>query len=584
MRISQFFFSTAKEIPSDTKLISHRLMLRSGMLCKLASGLYTWLPLGLRVLRKVENIVREEMNRSGALELLMPIVQPESLWKESNRWKSYGTELLKIIDRHGNEFCFGPTHEETMADVMRQELRSYKQLPINFYQFRTKFRDEIRPRFGVVRSREFLMKDAYSFDVNEEGMQDTYRKMCAVYERIFTRLGLNFRTVLADTGSIGGSYSHEFQALTDMGEDIIVYSDQSDYAANIEKASAQAPQGDRAKSTASMIRKEAPGIHTVQQLTKIMNIPLNKGIKTFVVRGKDIPFVALILRGDHELNFIKAQNISGVFSPLVFATEKEISEITGSKSKFLGPVNLKLPCIVDRDAAHLSDFCCGANEDNFYFVNVNWNRDVSLGDVADLRKVVEGDQSPDGKGKLRFSRGIEIGQVFQLGEKYSRKMHVTVIDKMGKNCYVQMGCYGIGISRTVAAIIEQNHDTAGIIWPEVVAPFSISLIGLNGHKSHRVQEICGQVYYELIEAGFEVLWDDRKESPGIMFSDMDLIGIPHRLVVSERGLCSNTLEYKSRLNSIKENIHFKHLVDFFREKAEQVFSRQEFANSVDVCF
>lgn len=567
MKISQFFLATVKEIPSDAKLTSHRLMIRSGMLRKLASGLYTWLPLGLRVLKKVENIVREEMNRSGALELLMPIVQPASLWQESNRWEAYGAELLKIVDRHKNTFCFGPTHEEVMMDIARQELNSYKQLPISFYQIQTKFRDEMRPRFGIIRSREFLMKDAYSFDIDKKGMQATYNKMYNTYTRIFTRLGLNFRVVLADTGTIGGDYSHEFQVLTDVGENIVVYSDESDYAANIEKASAQAPQGELANPTNYMTKIATPGIRTIKQLAELINISPKNGIKTLIVKGKDIPFVALILRGDHELNHIKAQNISRVASPLVFAIEKEIREIIGAGPGSLGPVNLAFPYIVDRDAAHLANFCCGANEDDFHFINVNWGRDIPLREVADLRNVVEGDHSPDGKGRLRFTKGIEVGQIFQLGEKYSRKMHATVIDEMGQSRYIQMGCYGIGISRTVAAAIEQNHDEAGIIWPEVMAPFSIALIGLNRHKSYRVQSACEQIYHELIEAGFEILWNDRKEYPGTMFADMDLIGIPHRLVVSERSLDKNVVEYKFRRNLVTEDVPLKHIVAFLKEKS-----------------
>ncbi|WP_264435822.1 proline--tRNA ligase [Coxiella endosymbiont of Dermacentor marginatus] len=567
MKISQFFLATVKEIPSDAKLTSHRLMIRSGMLRKLASGLYTWLPLGLRVLKKVENIVREEMNRSGALELLMPIVQPASLWQESNRWEAYGAELLKIVDRHKNTFCFGPTHEEVMMDIARQELNSYKQLPVSFYQIQTKFRDEIRPRFGMIRSREFLMKDAYSFDLDKKGMQATYNKMYNTYTRIFTRLGLNFRTVLADTGTIGGDYSHEFQVLTDVGENIVVYSDESDYAANIEKASAQAPQGEPANPTNYMTKIATPGIRTIKQLAELINISPKNGIKTLIVKGKDIPFVALILRGDHELNHIKAQNMSRVASPLVFAIEKEIRETIGAGPGSLGPVNLAFPYIVDRDAAHLANFCCGANEDDFHFVNVNWGRDIPLREVADLRNVVEGDHSPDGKGRLRFAKGIEVGQIFQLGEKYSRKMHATVIDEMGQSRYIQMGCYGIGISRTVAAAIEQNHDEAGIIWPEVMAPFSVALIGLNRHKSYRVQSSCERIYHELIEAGFEILWNDRKEYPGTMFADMDLIGIPHRLVVSERSLNENVVEYKFRRNLVTEDVPLEHLVAFLKEKS-----------------
>lgn len=566
MKVSQFFLTTVRETPSNAELTSHRLMIRSGMLRKLAGGLYTWLPLGLRVLRKVENIIREEMDRSEALELLMPIVQPASLWKESNRWEDYGAELLRITDRYENSFCFGPTHEEVITDIALRELHSYKQLPVNFYQIQTKFRDEIRPRFGVMRSREFLMKDAYSFDLDKKGMQASYNKMYDTYVRIFTRLGLNFRAVLADTGAVGGDYSHEFQVLADAGEDTVVYSDGSDYAANIEKASAQVPQGERPKPMAAMAKMATPGIRTMKQLAELINISPAKGINTFIVKGKVVPFIALILRGDHELNTVKAQNISEVASPIVFATEKEIRETVGIGLGSLGPVNLVLPYIVDRDAAYLADFFCGSNEDNFHFINVNWDRDVPLGKVADLRNVVEGDLSPDGKGHLRFTRGIEVGQVFQLGQKYSRNMNAIVMNKMGESCYMQMGCYGIGVSRTVAAAIEQNHDQAGIIWPEAMAPFSIALIGLDRQKSYQVQAACERIYKELIEAGFEVLWDDRRKRPGIMFSDMDLIGIPHRLVISERGLNKNTVEYKFRRNLAIEDLPIERLLVLLKKK------------------
>lgn len=570
MKVTQFFLATVKETPADAELVSHQLMIRAGMLRKLASGLYTWLPLGLRVLRKVENIVREEMNRSGALELLMPIVQPAGLWQESNRWEAYGAELLRIIDRHENNFCFGPTHEEVITDIARQELRSYKQLPVNLYQIQTKFRDEIRPRFGVMRSREFLMKDAYSFDLDEKGMQLAYDNMYEAYMRIFTRLGLNFRTVLADTGTIGGDYSHEFHILADAGEDIIVYSDGSDYAANIEKATAQAPEGKRPIPVAKMKKVTTlVTVRTTNKLTDQFNTLPKKSVKTLIVKGEGLPFIALVLRGDHELNSTKAQHLPGVASPLVFASEKEIKEIIGSSPDFLGPVNIMVPCIVDRDAAHLANFCCGANEDNFYFMNVNWDRDVALEAVADIRNVVEGDLSPDRKGYLRFARGIEVGQVFQLSDKYSRKMNATVIDKVGKNRYLQMGCYGIGLSRTVAAAIEQNHDERGIIWPEVMAPFLIVLVPINMHKSYRVREACEKLYNELLQAGYDVLLDNRKERPGVMFSDMDLIGIPHRLVVSERVLDKGAIEYRIRWNNETEYLPFHDVSAELRKKIKQ---------------
>ena len=549
MKVSQFFLATIKETPADAELVSHRLMIRAGMLRKLASGLYTWLPLGLRVLQKVTSIVREEMNRAGALELLMPIVQPVNLWKESDRWEAYGAELLRIIDRNENTFCFGPTHEEVITDIARQELKSYKQLPMNFYQIQTKFRDEIRPRFGVMRSREFLMKDAYSFDLDKKGMQVAYEKMFGAYNRVFTRLGLDFRSVLADTGAIGGDYSHEFQVIADVGEDTIVYSDGSDYAANIEKATSQIPQGSRLKSSAKMEKIETLEVHTIKQLTAQADVSCKKGIKTLIVKGNKSPLIALILRADHELNVVKAQNLSGVASPLSFVSETEIRQVIGCGSGFLGPVNLPISFIVDRDAAHLADFTCGANKDNFHWKNVNWERDISLDRVADIRKVVEGDISPDGRGRLHFARGIEVGQVFQLGDKYSRKMNATVVDEFGKNRYLQMGCYGIGISRTVAAAIEQNHDERGIIWPLSIAPFSIALVPINMHKFYRVREASEKLYNKLTHSGYEVLWDDRKEHPGVMFADMDLIGVPHRVVISEKGLDQGVIEYKARSNN-----------------------------------
>ncbi|ATN67516.1 proline--tRNA ligase [Coxiella burnetii] len=564
MKVSQFFLATVKETPADAVLASHQLMIRAGMLRKLASGLYTWLPLGLRVLQKVADVVREEMNRAGALELLMPIVQPASLWQESGRWEAYGAELLRIMDRHQNGFCFGPTHEEVITDIARQELKSYKQLPLNFYQIQTKFRDEIRPRFGVMRSREFLMKDAYSFDLDEKGMQAAYEKMFDAYRRIFTRLGLNFRAVLADTGAIGGDYSHEFQVLADVGEDTVVYSDESDYAANIEKAAAQAPQGERVKPVAEMKKIATPGVRTIKQLADKANILPEKGVKTLIVKGDESSLIALILRGDHELNDVKAQHLPGVAFPLQFADEKEIREAIGCGPGSLGPVNLPIPLIVDRDAAQLVDFSCGANEDDFHWINVNWERDVPLGSVADIRKVVEGDISPDGKGRLRFARGIEVGQVFQLGDKYSRQMNATVVDELGKSRYLQMGCYGIGVSRTVAAAIEQNHDERGIIWPTPMAPFFIALVPVNMHKSYRVREACEKLYNELIDAGYEVLWDDRKERPGVMFADMDLIGIPHRLVISESGLDRGIVEYKARKSKEAENVSLENVLSVFR--------------------
>ena len=561
MKVSQFFLATVKETPTDAELVSHRLMIRAGMLRKLASGLYTWLPLGLRVLQKVINITREEMNRAGALELLMPVVQPAGLWQESGRWEAYGAELLRMVDRHNNDFCFGPTHEEIITDMARQELKSYKQLPLNFYQIQIKFRDEIRPRFGVMRSREFLMKDAYSFDLDEKGMRAAYDKMFDAYVRIFTRLGLNFRAVLADTGTIGGTYSHEFQVLADVGEDIVVYSDDGDYVANIEKATAQVPQVERPQPGDKMKKN----VHTIKQLENQAHITSQKRVKTLIVKGDKSPLIALILRSDHELNTVKAQCLPGVFSPLEFVNEDEIRKVIGCGSRSLGPVNFPIPFIVDRSAANLADFSCGANEDDADWTNVNWDRDVPLGLISDIRQVVEGDISPDGKGKLRFARGIEVGQVFQLGDKYSRKMNAAVVDASGKSRYLQMGCYGIGVSRIVMAAIEQNHDEQGIVWPLAMAPFFIVLIPINVHKSPRVREACEKLYKELIDAGYEVLLDDRKERPGIMFADMDLIGIPHRLVISEKGLDRGVIEYKARgANNQTEEVPAKNVLSLFK--------------------
>lgn len=546
MKTSEFLLATVKEVPADATLVSHRLMLRAGMLRKLSSGLYSWLPLGLRVLHKVTAIVREEMNCSGALELLMPMVQPAELWQESQRWEEYGAELLRMVDRHQHHFCLGPTHEEVITDIARQELRSYKQLPINLYQIQTKFRDEIRPRFGIMRAREFLMKDAYSFDLDEKGMHTAYQKMYGTYMNIFTRLGLTFRPVLADTGAIGGDYSHEFQVLADVGEDVIVYSDGSDYAANLEKAQAQPPQGERPKPVAAMEKIATPNVRTMQDLAVKHNVAPAQGVKTLIVKGEESPLVALILRGDHDLNLLKAGHLPEVAAPIEFATDGDIKKIIGCGLGSLGPVNLKIPYIVDPEAAHLADFACGANEEGFHYINVNWERDVALAKIADIRNVIEGETSPDGTGKLKFTHGIEVGQIFQLGDKYSRKMGATVLNEKGQSVALQMGCYGIGVSRIVAAAVEQNHDDHGIIWPDAMAPFTIALVPMQMHKSYRVREAAEKLYKELRAAGFDVLFDDRKERPGVMFADMDLIGIPHRIVVGERGLDKDEVEYKAR--------------------------------------
>ena len=555
MLLSQFLLATVKETPADAELASHRLMIRAGMIRKLASGLYTWLPLGLRVLRKVENIVREEMNAAGALEMLMPTVQPAELWHTSERWEKYGPELLRFKDRHDRDFCYGPTHEEVIIDVLGGELKSYKQLPINCYQIQTKFRDEIRPRFGVMRGREFLMKDAYSFHIDKASLQETYDKMYQAYTNIFTRLGLTFRPVLADTGSIGGDYSHEFQVLADSGEDCVVYSDTSDYAANIELAQALEPQGELEKPTAKMEKFATPGLVTILDLADQMDIAPDTGIKTLIVQGTEAPLVALILRGDHELNELKAAHLPEIASPLMMADEKEIQKSLGALPGSLGPVNLNIPYIIDRDAAQLSDFVCGANEDGFHFKNVNWGRDAELKQVADLRSVVEGDLSPDGKGKLLFTRGIEVGQIFQLDDVYTQKLNATVLTESGKAMHPLMGCYGIGVTRTVAAAVEQHHDKHGIVWPLAMAPFEVAILPLQMHKSYRVREVAEQLYAELLEAGFDVLMDDRKERPGVKFADMDLIGIPHRIVIGEKGIDAGTIEYKARAS--EDTQHWK---------------------------
>jgi prolyl-tRNA synthetase len=567
MRTSQFFIPTLKETPTDAEVISHQLMLRAGMIRKLAAGLYSWLPLGLRILQKVTTIVREEMNRIGALELLMPAVQPAELWEESARWDKYGKELLRIIDRHGRSFCFGPTHEEVITDIARRELRSYKQLPITFYQIQTKFRDEIRPRFGVMRAREFLMKDAYSFHLDKNSLAETYQHMYEAYTQIFTRLGLQFRAVLADTGSIGGNFSHEFQVLAQSGEDQIAYSDVSDYAANLELASALAPNNPRPNPDAAMQKVPTPGQYTIEAIADFLKVDVKKTVKTLLVVGKDTPLVALVLRGDHQLNLIKAAKLPQIAEPVELAKPEIIQQHIGCLPGSLGPVGLDtIPVIVDRDAAVLSDFICGANEDDQHYINVNWERDRPLATIADLRNVVAGDASPDGNGTLQLTRGIEVGHIFQLGTRYSETMGATVLDEQGRATLLMMGCYGIGVSRIVAAAIEQNHDQQGIQWPDAMAPFQVVLIPLNAHRSQRVREATAKLYEELQTAGFEVLWEDRNERPGVLFADMDLLGIPHRFVISERGLDAQQLEYKSRRTGEVENLPWAQAVVFLKNK------------------
>ena len=569
MRVSKILLATLKESPSDAEVISHKLMLRAGMIRKLASGLYTWLPLGLRVLRKVENIVREELNTAGAQEVLMPAVQPAELWKESARWEKYGPELLRFNDRHNREFCFGPTHEEVITDLVRNELRSYKQLPANFYQIQTKFRDEIRPRFGVMRAREFLMKDAYSFHLNQDSLNETYQEMHATYCKIFDRIGLDYRPVQADTGSIGGNASHEFHVLADSGEDDIAFSNESDYAANVELAEAIAPATERPAATQEMTLVDTPNAKTIEQLVNEFNLNVENTVKTLIVHASeesDAKLVALLVRGDHELNEIKAEKLPQVASPLCFASEEEIRQAVNAGPGSLGPVNLTLPCIADRSVAVMSDFSAGANIDDKHYFGINWERDVALPEIADLRNVKEGDASPDGKGNLSIKRGIEVGHIFQLGKTYSEALNASVLDDKGKSNILTMGCYGIGVSRVVASAIEQNHDDKGIIWPDSIAPFQVVIIPVNMHKSDTLQPVAEKLYADLQQAGFDVLLDDRKERPGIMFADMELIGIPHRIVLGDRSLEKGLVEYKNRRDSDNSEIPLKDIVQFLKDK------------------
>ena len=550
MRLSQFHLATVKEVPADAEIASHRLMLRAGMIRRLASGLYTWSPLGLRVLRKVEKVVREEMDRAGAIEMLMPSIQPRELWDETGRWQKFGGQLLKIKDRKQQEFCYGPTHEEVITDFARNELKSYKQLPVNFYQIQTKFRDEIRPRFGVMRAREFLMKDAYSFHLTQESLAATYEAMYQAYTRIFTRLGLTFRAVQADTGAIGGNASHEFQVLADSGEDAIVFSDGSDYAANMEKAEALAPTAERPAPIAELQRVDTPSQKTIDEVSAFLKVPPQQCIKTLLVRGRD-GLVALCLRGDHEINEVKAGKLTELPEESVLASEEEIRAATSTRPGFIGPVGLPdtVPVIVDRDAAMLADFVCGGNADGSHFTGANWLRDARVTRIADLRNVVEGDVSPDGHGILHIARGIEVGHVFQLGQKYAETLKATVVDDDGQSKVLTMGCYGIGVSRIVAAAIEQRHDDAGIVWPDAMAPWRVVVCVINPKNLPEVSVAAEALYQSLNERGIEAALDDRGLRPGGMFADMELIGIPHRVVVSERGLAAGTLEYRARQDS-----------------------------------
>jgi len=564
MRASRFLIATQKETPADAEVISHQLMLRAGMIRKLASGLYTWLPLGLRVLRKVEAIVREEMDKAEAQEVLMPVVQPAELWEESGRWQEYGGELLRIADRHGRDFCLGPTHEEIITDLIRGEIRSYKQLPANFYQIQTKFRDETRPRFGVMRAREFIMKDAYSFHATAESLQQTYDVMHAAYCKIFQRLGLDFRPVLADTGSIGGSVSHEFHVLADSGEDDIAFSNGSDYAANVEMAEAVAPNGDRAEATQEMTEVATPGQHSIDDICGFLDCAADNTVKTLIVNGEeDDSLIALVLRGDHELNAIKAEKIGGVANPLTFASEQAVLAATGCTVGSLGPVGLSIRVIIDRSAAHLSDFVCGANKEGVHLTGVNWQRDCTAERIEDLRNVVAGDPSPDGEGTLEIKRGIEVGHIFQLGTKYSDAMNAKILDENGKEKAMLMGCYGIGVSRIVASAIEQNNDGKGIIWPESLAPFQLAIIPINPHKSEAVREASENLYTKLREAGHDVLlMDEKKARLGVMLADVELMGIPHRLVIGDRGLENNAIEYKYRRDAESSDIKLSELDAF----------------------
>ncbi|MFM2482444.1 proline--tRNA ligase [Celerinatantimonas sp. YJH-8] len=565
MRSSKYLLSTLKETPSDAEVISHQLMLRSGMIRKLASGLYTWLPTGVRVLQKIQNIVREEMDRAGAIEINMPVVQPADLWLESGRWTKYGPELLRIKDRHDRDFVLGPTHEEVVTELVRKEISSYKQLPLNLYQIQTKFRDEVRPRFGVMRAREFVMKDAYSFHIDQSSLEETYQTMFDAYCRIFDRLGLEYRPVLADTGSIGGNNSHEFHVLAQSGEDDIVFSDAGDYAANMEKAEALAPIGERPAPSQKMTLVDTPDAKTIDELVSQFGLTITQTVKTLVVvaaEEADCELVALMVRGDHTLNEIKAEHHPLVAEPLQFASEEQIRRVIGASPGSLGPVNLPIPVVIDRSVAKMADFGAGANIDGKHYFGVNWERDLPLPEVADLRNVVAGDPSPCGNGTLQIKRGIEVGHIFQLGDRYSKAMNATVLDEQGKNKILSMGCYGIGISRIVAAAIEQNHDDAGIIWPEALAPFQLVLVPMNMHKSHRVQEVAEKLYQQAQDAGIEVLFDDRKERPGVMFADAELIGIPHMLVIGERSLDKGVVEYKSRRGGDKIEVAIDDVIQY----------------------
>nr|VFK56182.1 MAG: prolyl-tRNA synthetase [Candidatus Kentron sp. TUN] len=573
MRSSQILLATLKETPADAEVISHQLMLRAGMIRKLASGLYSWLPLGLRVLRKVETIVREEMDRIGAQEVLMPAIQPVELWQESGRWDQFGPELLRLHDRHQRDFCFGPTHEEVITDLVRREIRSYKQLPASFYQIQTKFRDEIRPRFGVMRAREFLMKDAYSFHTDGDSLANTYQEMRDAYCRIFSRAGLDFRVVAADSGAMGGRRSEEFHVLAESGEDAIAFGNEDSgddgkvgFAANIELVPAPLPEGEIPAPAEEMRIVDTPGQHTIDEVAAFLGTTPARCLKTIVVCGKDGGLVALVLRGDHELNVVKAARLPHVEAPIVFAGAEQIQKVTGALPGSIGPVNLEIPVFVDHAATVVADFVCGANAEGKHLVGVNWERDLPLPEVADLRNVVEGDPSPDGQGKLRIARGIEVGHIFQLGTKYSEAMHAVCLTETGQAVPLVMGCYGIGVSRVVAAAIEQHHDEYGIRWPTAIAPFQVALLPMNMHKSQRLRDAVERLYREFLDAGVEIFLDDRAIRPGVMFADMDLMGFPHRVVLGERGLDAGQVEYKARIDRETTQVPLDEIVGFVQER------------------
>ena len=569
MRLSQYPINTVKETPAEAEVVSHQLMLRAGLIRRLAAGLYSWLPLGLRVLQKVERIIREEMNRAGAFEMVMPVIQPAELWQESGRWTEYGPELLRVKDRHQRDFVAGPTHEEVITDIVRRELKSYRQLPVNFYQIQTKFRDEVRPRFGVMRAREFIMKDAYSFHLDEQSLREGYRAMYDAYTRIFTRTGLTFRAVRADSGAIGGDVSQEFHVLAASGEDAIVFSDGDDYAANLEAAAALPPAEPRPARRQELRKVPTPGARTIEDLARFLKVDPARCVKTLIVEGTDGAVVALVVRGDHELNAVKAQKLPGVASPLQLASAERVRAATGTEPGYVGLVGLKCRIYADHSALALADFVCGANQKDLHLTGVNWDRDVPPATAADLRKVVEGDPSPSGRGRLRIARGIEVGHIFQLGRKYSEPMKAVVLDEGGRETALYMGCYGIGVTRIVAAAIEQNHDERGIIWPEPIAPFQVVLVALNLQKSDRVRAAAEALYAELTAAGIEVLLDDRDARPGVKFADAELLGIPHRLVVAERGLEAGKLEYRHRRDSESTEFPAGEALAFMRSRLER---------------